>query len=165
MRSHNTTLVVLGTFSLWFRWYGFNIGSFLQILTTSSSRMLEGNWLGVGQTSNKHSVWLYAGSDHALRKAAAVRQLECSRCLQRAAGRIRGHHSRRSVVDPGPPSFAGFVATWVLIEFDILLLRLKFDDPLAAQLHDGCRAWRLIFTGGDADSVLQNCLHAGLGLN
>ncbi|XWS74027.1 hypothetical protein CRYUN_Cryun02cG0180300 [Craigia yunnanensis] len=37
---------------------------------------------------------------------------------------------------------------WVLIGLNILAVKLNFDDPLeAAQLHGGCDAWGLIFTG------------------
>ncbi|CAN1823066.1 Putative ammonium transporter 1 member 5 [Linum perenne] len=32
LRGHSPSLVVLGTFLLWFRWYGFNPGSFMKIL-------------------------------------------------------------------------------------------------------------------------------------
>jgi Amt family ammonium transporter len=42
----------------------------------------------------------------------------------------------------------GFFAAWVLIGLNILALKLQFDDPLeATQLHGGCGAWGLIFTG------------------
>ena len=31
LRGHSSSLVVLGSFLLWFGWYGFNLGSFLTI--------------------------------------------------------------------------------------------------------------------------------------
>lgn len=53
-----------------------------------------------------------------------------------------------SVVEPWAAIVCGFVAAWVLIGLNILALKLQFDDPLeAAQLHGGCGAWGLIFTG------------------
>ncbi|PON63007.1 Ammonium transporter [Parasponia andersonii] len=43
-----------------------------------------------------------------------------------------------SVVEPWAAVFCGFNAAWVLIGFNILALKLQFDDPLeAAQLHGG----------------------------
>jgi Amt family ammonium transporter len=53
-----------------------------------------------------------------------------------------------SVVDPWAAIICGFVSAWVLIGFNRLAARLHYDDPLeAAQLHGGCGAWGVIFTG------------------
>ena len=53
-----------------------------------------------------------------------------------------------AVVEPWAALLCGFVAAWVLTGANWLALRLKFDDPLeATQLHAGCGAWGLIFTG------------------
>ncbi|KAA8549398.1 hypothetical protein F0562_001129 [Nyssa sinensis] len=48
MRGHNATLVVLGTFLLWF---GFNPGSFDKILVAQPNTADQGNWTGVGRTA------------------------------------------------------------------------------------------------------------------
>ena len=53
-----------------------------------------------------------------------------------------------SVVEPWAAIICGFVSAWVLIGFNKLAEKVKYDDPLeAAQLHGGCGAWGLIFTG------------------
>lgn len=47
-----------------------------------------------------------------------------------------------SVIEPWAAIICGFVAAWVLIGFNKLAEKLKYDDPLeAAQLHGGCDAW------------------------
>jgi Amt family ammonium transporter len=52
-----------------------------------------------------------------------------------------------SVVDPWAAIICGFVSAWVLMGFNALAARFKYDDPLeAAQLHGGCGAWGIIFT-------------------
>lgn len=149
MRGHNATLVVLGTFLLWFGWYGFNAGSFIQILTMSSSGVLEGNWSGVGRTAVTTTL---AGSTAALTTLFGKRLLSGHwNALDVCNGLLGGFvaiTSGCSVVDPWAAIVCGFVAAWVLIGFNILALRLKFDDPLeAAQLHGGCGAWGVVFTG------------------
>lgn len=52
MRGHSGTLVVLGTFLLWFGWYGFNAGSFLNILKAyGESGSYYGQWSAIGRTA------------------------------------------------------------------------------------------------------------------
>jgi len=52
------------------------------------------------------------------------------------------------VVEPWAAIVCGFVASWVLIGLNKLAEKVHYDDPLeAAQLHAGCGAWGLIFTG------------------
>ncbi|KAK8691884.1 hypothetical protein V6N13_075379 [Hibiscus sabdariffa] len=46
LRGHSAMLVVLGTFMLWFSWYGFNPGSFNKILSFYASEYYYGQWGG-----------------------------------------------------------------------------------------------------------------------
>ncbi|XP_039005769.1 ammonium transporter 1 member 4-like [Hibiscus syriacus] len=49
---HSCTLVVLGTFLLWFSWYGFNPGSFITIFKTcAQTGYFYGQWSVTGRTS------------------------------------------------------------------------------------------------------------------
>ncbi|RYQ91296.1 hypothetical protein Ahy_B09g097186 isoform A [Arachis hypogaea] len=115
LRGHSASLVVLGSFMLWFGWYGFNPGSFLTI--AKSKRLLVGHWNVIDVCNG-----LLAGF-------AAI----TSGC---------------SVVEPWAAIVCGFVAAWVLIGLNMLAAKVKFDDPLeATQLHGGCGAWGVLFTG------------------
>nr|WFG70348.1 AMT1.1 [Azolla pinnata] len=148
LKGHSATLVVLGSFLLWFGWYGFNPGSFLVILA-SPYDTFKGNWSGVGRTAVTTTI---AGSTAALTTLFGKRALGghwnvldvCNGLLGGFAAITAGC----SVVDPWASIVCGFVSAWVLIGLNLLAEKLKFDDPLeAAQLHGGCGAWGLIFTG------------------
>ena len=55
-----------------------------------------------------------------------------------------------------------------MIGLNILALKLKYDDPLeAAQLHGGCGAWGLIFTGlfAKEEFVIQVCDQGEIGVS
>ena len=150
LRGHSASLVVLGSFLLWFGWYGFNPGSFLTILKSySAERTYYGQWSAVGRTAVTTTL---AGSTAALTTLFGKRLLVghwnvidvCNGLL----GGFAAITSGCSVVEPWAAIVCGFVAAWVLIGFNKLAEKLRYDDPLeAAQLHGGCGAWGLIFTG------------------
>ncbi|KAL5710330.1 Thioredoxin amt13 [Ranunculus cassubicifolius] len=149
MRGHNATLVVLGTFLLWFGWFGFNPGSFNKILVPYINTSDQGNWTGIGRTAVTTTL---AGSTAGMVTLFGRRLLighwdpmdVCNGVL----GGFVAITSGCSVVEPWAAIVCGFFAAWVLIGLNILALKLKFDDPLeATQLHGGCGAWGLIFTG------------------
>lgn len=150
LRGHSGSLVVLGTFLLWFGWYGFNPGSFFSILRPyGSPGEFYGQWSAVARTAVTTTL---AGSTAALTTLFGKRMLVghwnvidvCNGLL----GGFAAITSGCSVVEPWAAIICGFVSAWVLIGFNKLAEKVKYDDPLeAAQLHGGCGAWGLIFTG------------------
>ncbi|XP_052186504.1 ammonium transporter 1 member 2-like [Diospyros lotus] len=150
LRGHSASLVVLGTFLLWFGWYGFNPGSFLTILKSyGTGEAYYGQWSAVGRTAVTTTL---AGSTAALTTLFGKRLLAghwnvtdvCNGLL----GGFAAITSGCSVVEPWAAIICGFVAAWVLIGCNKLAERFEYDDPLeAAQLHGGCGAWGLLFTG------------------
>ncbi|KAG6668508.1 hypothetical protein I3843_01G167200 [Carya illinoinensis] len=148
LRGHSASLVVLGTFLLWFGWYGFNPGSFNKILSPYSSGSYYGQWSAVGRTAVTTTL---AGSTAALTTLFGKRILSghwnvtdvCNGLLGGFAAITAGC----SVVEPWAAIICGFVSALVLISCNKLAEKLKFDDPLeATQLHGGCGAWGIIFT-------------------
>ncbi|MCO5606698.1 hypothetical protein L7F22_060887 [Adiantum nelumboides] len=155
MRAHNATLVVLGTFILWFGWFGFNGGSFLHILVPSTSSSFLGYWSGVGRTALTTTL---AGSTAGLTTLFAKKVLGghwsvldvCNGLL----GGFVGITAGCAVVAPWAAIVCGFVSAWILIGLNTLAAHLHFDDPLeAAQLHGGCGLWGIIFVGLFADKT------------
>ncbi|KAK6911291.1 Ammonium transporter AmtB-like domain [Dillenia turbinata] len=164
LRGHSASLVVLGSFLLWFGWFGFNPGSFLTIMKAyGESGSYYGQWSAVGRTAVTTTL---AGCTAALTTLFGKRLLSghwnvtdvCNGLL----GGFAAITSGCSVVDPWAAIICGFVAAWVLIGFNVLAEKLKFDDPLeAAQLHGGCGAWGLIFTGLFAGKKYVNEVYPG----
>ncbi|XP_021290266.1 ammonium transporter 1 member 1-like [Herrania umbratica] len=149
LRGHSATLVVLGTFMLWFGWYGFNPGSFNKISPVYTSGNFYGQWSAVGRTAVTTTL---AGCTAALTTLFGKRILTghwnvtdvCNGLL----GGFAAITSGCSVVEPWAAVICGFVAALVLIGCNKLAEKVKFDDPLeAAQLHGGCGAWGVLFTG------------------
>ncbi|XP_068666861.1 ammonium transporter 1 member 1-like [Aristolochia californica] len=149
LRGHSASLVVLGTFLLWFGWYGFNPGSFNLILVGyDGAPSYYGQWSAVGRTAVTTTL---AGCTAALTTLFGKRLMSghwnatdvCNGLL----GGFAAITSGCSVVDPWAAIICGFVAAAVLIGCNKLAEKMKYDDPLeAAQLHGGCGAWGIIFT-------------------
>ncbi|KAG4983561.1 hypothetical protein JHK87_028310 [Glycine soja] len=149
LRGHSASLVVLGTFLLWFGWYGFNPGSFLTIAKGYGSGGYYGQWSAIGRTAVTTTL---AGSTAALTTLFSKRLLAghwnvidvCNGLL----GGFAAITSGCAVVEPWAAIVCGFVAAWVLIGLNKLAAKVEYDDPLeAAQLHGGCGAWGVFFTG------------------
>ncbi|CAN0904973.1 Ammonium transporter 1 member 1 [Linum grandiflorum] len=140
LRGHSASLVVLGTFLLWFGWYGFNPGS--------GPDAYYGQWSAIGRTAVTTTL---AGCTAALTTLFGKRILSghwnvtdvCNGLLGGFAAITAGC----SVVEPWAAVICGFVASLVLMGCNKLAEKMKFDDPLeAAQLHGGCGTWGVIFT-------------------
>ncbi|XXG90709.1 hypothetical protein AAC387_Pa12g2409 [Persea americana] len=164
LRGHSATLVVLGTFLLWFGWYGFNPGSFLNILKSyGDGGSYYGQWSAVGRTAVTTTL---AGCTAALTTLFGKRLMSghwnvtdvCNGLL----GGFAAITSGCSVVDPWAAIVCGFVAAAVLIGCNKLAERLRYDDPLeAAQLHGGCGAWGILFTALFAREKYVNQVYPG----
>ncbi|GER55889.1 ammonium transporter 1 [Striga asiatica] len=164
LRGHSASLVVLGTFLLWFGWYGFNPGSFNRILVPyAAGGGYYGQWSAVGRTAVTTTL---AGCTAALTTLFVKRILSghwnvtdvCNGLLGGFAAITAGC----SVVEPWAAVICGFVAALVLIGCNRLAERVGYDDPLeAAQLHGGCGAWGVIFTALFATERYVNEVYPG----
>ncbi|KAF8402002.1 hypothetical protein HHK36_012953 [Tetracentron sinense] len=164
LRGHSATLVVLGTFLLWFGWYGFNPGSFLTILKAyGDGGSYYGQWSAVGRTAVTTTL---AGCTAALTtlfgKRLLVGHWNVTDVCNGLLGGFAAITGGCSVVEPWAAIICGFVAAWVLIGCNKLAEKLKYDDPLeAAQLHGGCGSWGIIFTALFAREAYVNEVYPG----
>nr|GEY36767.1 ammonium transporter 1 member 2-like [Tanacetum cinerariifolium] len=150
LRGHSGSLVVLGTFLLWFGWYGFNPGSFFKISKSYGTMdTYYGQWSAVGRTAVTTTLaGCTAGLTTLFSKRLLVGHWNVTDVCNGLLGGLAAITSGCAVVEPWAAIVCGFVAAWVLIGFNKLAEKFKYDDPLeAAQLHGGCGAWGLLFTG------------------
>ena len=139
-QGHSVTLVVLGTFILWFGWYGFNPGSMLAINTYVEvvSRTAVTTTLSAAAGGVASLMWNYAKS-----KTWDLSQA-CNGVLSGLVGITAGC----SVVDPSAALLCGVLAAIIFDLGSTLLLKLHIDDPLgAAPMHGFCGAFGVIFVG------------------
>ncbi|KAF5204215.1 Ammonium transporter 1 member [Thalictrum thalictroides] len=164
LRGHSASLVVLGTFLLWFGWYGFNPGSFLQIAKSyGDGSTYYGQWSAIGRTAVTTTL---AGSTAALTtlfgKRLLVGHWNVTDVCNGLLGGFAAITSGCSVVEPWAAIVCGFVASGVLIGCNKLAEKFKYDDPLeAAQLHGGCGTWGIIFTALFAKKKYVNEVYPG----
>jgi Amt family ammonium transporter len=151
LKGHSASLVVLGSFLLWFGWYGFNPGSFLTIVKGYNNNKGDyyGQWSAIGRTAVTTTL---AGCTAALTTLFSKRLLvghwNVTDVCNGLLGGFAAITSGCSVVEPWAAIVCGFIAAWVLIGLNKLAVKVKYDDPLeAAQLHGGCGAWGVLFTG------------------
>ncbi|CAN8270522.1 unnamed protein product [Cochlearia groenlandica] len=148
-RGHSASLVVLGTFLLWFGWYGFNPGSFNKILVPYETGSNYGQWSAVGRTAVTTTLsGCTAGLTTLFGKRLLSGHWNVTDVCNGLLGGLAAITAGCSVVEPWAAIVCGFGASLVLTGFNKLAEILKYDDPLeAAQLHGGCGAWGLIFVG------------------
>jgi Amt family ammonium transporter len=139
MPGHNSSLVVLGTFILWFGWYGFNPGSTLGIYTYENI---------AAKTAVTTTVAAAAGCVtnlilHYVLSGLKVLSLE-EACNGALAGLV-GITSACPVVDPWAAIAIGAIACFAYTFGCKLCLLLKIDDPVnASGVHFFAGMWGLI---------------------
>jgi len=142
MPGHNAALVVLGTFILWFGWYGFNPGSTLGISASGYPHVAAKTAVTTtlsaasGAVANLILVFVMSREQH-------LYDLE-ETCNGALAGLV-GITSACSVVDPWAAVIIGAIAS-VWYQFGAhLMTKLRIDDVVnAAPVHLFAGMWGLL---------------------
>jgi len=133
---HSTPLVVLGTFILWFGWYGFNCGITFA-LNDIEKGMLAAH-IAMNTTIAASTAGLLA---YAIRLALNKGSDISGFCNGILAGLVSISASCSSV-ECGSACAIGAVGALVYIGFSALLRVLKVDDPVDAfAVHGACGMW------------------------
>lgn len=138
---HSATLATLGTFLLWFGWYGFNPGSALAIVDKhwSVANRCAVNTTLAGASGGVVTLIVLKFRDHFF---------DLLGCLNGILAGLVGITASCAFVDPWAAVLIGAIGACVYIATATLLLKFKIDDPLEAfPIHGGAGAWGAIAGG------------------
>ncbi|GAB4164980.1 MAG: ammonium transporter [Terrimicrobiaceae bacterium] len=131
---HNLPLAALGTFILWFGWYGFNAGSTLTA-DVSIGRIAVNTTIApsAGALAAMLTVWIFQGRP------------DLSLTLNGALGGLVGITANCHCVTPAAAVLIGLVAGLVATLGSIVLERLHVDDAVGAvPVHLFCGWWGIL---------------------
>jgi Amt family ammonium transporter len=144
--AHSSALQCLGTFILWFGWYGFNPGSTLGISGGNYTTALCAVTTTLGAASGALScMFTQSFIDH-YKTGEFAYDITC--VMNGALGGLVAITASCSVITPWAAIIIGAVAGWVYIGADALLIALRIDDAVnAVPVHFANGMWALIATG------------------
>jgi len=147
---HSTPLQVIGTFLLWFGWYGFNPGSTLAIHSEGGDYARDAARAAVtttlaGATAGVTGLFLKCHLPASLGGSGVY---DIGHTCNSLLGGLVGITAGCSVVDPGFAMLIGFVAAFVYHLASCAMRKFKIDDPLDAfAVHGACGFWAVIAVG------------------
>jgi Amt family ammonium transporter len=148
MGPHSVTLQFLGTFGLWFGWYGFNPGSTLKISTAElgdvASLVAVNTTLGAaaGALSGMFTSTILD------ERKTGVYQWDTTAAMNGCLTGLVGITAGCATVEPWAAFIIGLVSGWVYLAASALILRFKIDDAVdAIPVHMFGGAWGVISTG------------------
>lgn len=135
---HNLMLAALGTFILWFGWFGFNAGSTTAGITDIAMIAVTTNLsAAAGSISAMFAAWIYLGKP------------DGSMALNGAIAGLVGITAGCANVTPLSSIIIGLIAG-VIVVFSVIFLEKKFkiDDPVGAiSVHGVVGAWGTLAAG------------------
>lgn len=146
MPGHNSALVVLGTFLLWFGWYGFNPGSTLGITADGYAWVASKTAVTTTLSAASGAVANLVLQYHLCGGGRHIYDLEAT-CNGALAGLV-GITSACPVVDPWAAVVIGAIASvWYQVGAK-LMIKMRIDDVVnAAPVHLFAGMWGLIAPG------------------
>ena len=137
--AHNLPLVVLGTFALWFGWYGFNPGSTLGMSSKETGALAAQVAMNTTLAAATGGLTVFA-LRYALLKKYDVGGL-CNGILAGLVSITAGCGN----VESGSAFAIGLIGAIVYQGASMLLVKLEIDDPVdAVPVHGACGVWGTI---------------------
>jgi len=143
---HSVSLQVLGTFILWFGWYGFNCGSAKSIVQKPTSVAIAAVSTTLGGSMGCVTSLLTRALLEKKKTGHFTYDLTCAMngCLAGLVSITGGC----AVFEPWSSALVGMIAGWIYLLASHLLVRLRIDDAVdAIPVHLGGGIWGLVATG------------------
>ena len=167
IQGHSVSLQVIGTFLLWFGWYGFNVGS---VHFTSSQNYDRVASLAVVNTTlgaAAGSIVSLAASAYMTQRKTGEVHFDIGRALNGCLAGLVSVTGGCTVMEPWAALLTGSLSgLWYLLGSD-LLIRLEIDDAVdAIPVHLFNGIWGVIAVGLFAapdrmEDILQQSEHVG----
>jgi len=165
--AHSVALQILGTFILWFGWYGFNPGSALVIGNSASAAVAA--LCAVTTTVAAAAGCVTAMFTDSMLEAMKTGEVtyDLTMAMNGALGGLVAITAGCSVVTPWAAVIIGMIGGWVYIGFSKFLISMKIDDAVdAIPVHFANGAWGVIAVGlfaeGDRmELAYSNSTHLG----
>jgi ammonium transporter, Amt family len=151
---HSVALQILGTFILWFGWYGFNPGSALMIASGSASSVaaLSAITTTISAASGCVSGMFTDCMIETIRTGEVSYDLTMA--MNGALSGLVAVTAGSSVINPWAAVIIGMIAGWVYYALSKLLIRVRIDDAVnAIPVHLGNGIWGILSVGLFADPV------------
>lgn len=160
--AHSTALQILGTFILWFGWYGFNPGSALAIANDDSSAtaaLCAVTTTLAAACGCVTAMFFDCGIDYL---STGEISYDLTMAMNGALGGLVAITAGCSVVKPWAAVIIGVIGGLVYYGFSKFLIQMKIDDAVdAIPVHFANGAWGVLAVGLFADKELQGV--AGFG--
>jgi len=145
---HSLPLIVLGTFILWFGWYGFNCGSTLSMASNEDGFKAAQVAMNTTISASACGVVVF------LMRFAILRRYEVGQFCNGILAGLVSITAGCSNVECGSALCIGIIGAIVFTASSLLLQFVKVDDPLDAfAIHGACGAWGVfaaaLFDWGD----------------
>jgi len=149
--AHNMVFIVLGTFFLWFGWYGFNPGSTLSMKTAS-----DGHIAGLVAVNTTLAPCVAGLVVFGLRRfVCPPKTLDVGGFCNGILAGLVSITAACGWVQPWESCLIGFIGGFVYQGASMLLRKLKVDDVVDAfPVHGACGCWGVLAAGFFGDKSL-----------
>jgi len=145
---HSVALQMLGTFILWFGWYGFNPGSTLAIASAESGQIAALCAVNTTVSGAAGCVTALFTDSFLGRRATGESEYDLSMAMNGCLGGLVGITAGCAVCTPGMSVIIGIIAGWTYMLGSKTLVMLKIDDAVdAVPVHFFCGMWGCLAVG------------------